>query len=213
MEICLITREVADWISAGKDVIIGLSAASAAVFAYLGLSAWRRELKGKSEYELAKELLKSVYKVREAFKHVRHPAIYQYEYPEEMRDHHGQLKKENDHKGTEHVYIKRWEKMDEAFGELEEHHLAAQVEWGPQFQDVIVKLRSCRAELLIAIQQMLERKKNPIESPLTTPDEKAEERSVLYHSGEDSKFDKFTPQINEAINEFEKWLRPHVKHK
>jgi hypothetical protein len=103
--------------------------------------------------------------------------------------------------------------MDEAFGELEEHHLAAQVEWGPQFQDVIVKLRSCRAELLIAIQQMLERKKNPIESPLTTQEEKAAERSVLYHMGEDSKYDKFTPQINDAINEFEKWLRPHVKHK
>jgi hypothetical protein len=89
--------EVEHWISAWKDVVIGLSAASAAVFAYLGLSAWRRELKGKSEYELAKEVLKSVYKVREAFKHVRRPGIYQYEYPEEMRDHHGHLKKENDH--------------------------------------------------------------------------------------------------------------------
>lgn len=55
------------------------------------------------------------------------------------------------------------EKMDEAFKELEEHHLNAQVEWGPKLQDKIVKLRSRRAELLVTIQQMLERKKNPRE--------------------------------------------------
>jgi hypothetical protein len=179
----------------------------------LGLSAWREELKGKSEYQLAKDVLKSVYKVREAFKLVRNPMIYQYEYPEGMRDHHGHLKHEHDYEGTAHVYEKRWDKLAEAFGELEEHHLAAQVEWGPEFQEVIVKLRSCRVELLIAIQQMLERKKNPRETAMTKPEERAEERSVLYNLGGDSMHDKFTPQIEEAINAFEQWLRPHIRHK
>jgi len=49
-------------ITAGKDIIVAGSAASAAFFAYLGLSTWRKELKGKSEYQLAKDVLKSVYK-------------------------------------------------------------------------------------------------------------------------------------------------------
>lgn len=203
---------LAECITAIKDVLVGLSAVFAAVFAYLGLSAWRKELKGKAEYQLAKDVLKSVYRVREAFKHVRNPIIYQYEYPEEMRDHHSNLKKEQDYEGTAYVYEKRWEVMVEAFGELEEHHLEAQVEWGPEFQDVIKKLRSCRIELLIAIEQMLERKKNPRERALTSAEESAEERSVLYHLGSDSKHDKFTPQIDEAINDFEEWLRPHIKH-
>jgi len=203
---------VAPWIAAAKDIVVGLAAAAAAIFAYLGLSAWRKELKGKAEYQLAKDVLKSVYKVREAFKHVRNPIIYQYEYPEGMRDYHGHLKHEHDHEGTAHVYEKRWEIMAKAFGELEEHHLAAQVEWGSGFQEVIVKLRSCRVELLIAIQQMLERKKNPREAPVTKPEERVEERSVLYHTGNNSEHDKFTPQIEEAINDFEKWLRPHVRH-
>jgi len=204
---------IGTWVTAGKDILVGLSAVVAAFFAYRGLSAWRKELKGKSEYQLAKDVLKSVYKVREAFKHVRHIAIYQYEYPEDMLDHHGHLKKENDYKGTAHVYENRWKKMDEAFGELEEHHLDAQVEWGPKFQDKIVKLRSCRSELLVTIQQMLERKKNPREEALSKVKEAAEERSVLYHIGSDSKHDKFTPQIEESIDEFEKWLRPHIQHK
>lgn len=200
------------WVAAVKDVLLGLAAASAAIFAYLGLSAWQKELKGKSEYELAKRVLKAVYRVREAFKTVRHPAIYQYEYPEEMRDFHGHLKPEHDYEGTLRVYEKRLEKMDEAFKELEELHLEAQVEWGPEYQDVIVNLRRCRSELLLAIQQLLRRKKNPREAP-TKAAELAEERSVLYHIGGDTDQDKFTPQIDAAIGEFEKWLRPHVRTK
>ena len=68
-----------EYISAIKDVLIGLSALFAAIFAYMGLTTWRKELKGKSEYQIAKDVLKSVYRVRDAFKQVRHPAIYQYE--------------------------------------------------------------------------------------------------------------------------------------
>lgn len=199
-------------IAAIKDIVVGLAAAAAAFFAYLGLNTWRKELKGKSEYELAKRVLKSVYRVREAFMHVRNPAIYQYEYPEDMRNHHGHLKPEHNYDGTTHVYEKRWEKMHEAFKELEEAHLEAQVEWGPKHQNVIVKLRVCRATLLTAIQQMLDRKKDPHQEPRKS-EEIAEERSVLEHLGTDSKHDKFTPQIEEALNEFEKWLRPHIKHR
>jgi len=207
----LTLKILGSWITAAKDILVGLSAVAAAIFAFLGLHAWRKELKGRSEYQLAKDVLKSVYKVREAFKHVRHMAIYQYEYPEQMRDHNGHLKREHDYEGTAHVYQKRWEKMDEAFKELEEHHLAAQVEWGSEFQDKIVKLRRCRAELLVAIQQLLERKKNPVRTEMIRSEQAAEERSVLYHIGGDSEYDKFTPQIDDAVNEFDKWLRPHVR--
>lgn len=202
---------LAECITAGKDIVVAAAAALAAYFAYLGLSTWRKELKGKSEYQLAKDVLKSVYEVREAFKHVRNPAIYQYEYPEDMTDHHGHLKQENRHEGTAHVYQERWKKMDEAFGKLESYHLDAQVEWGAEFQDVIKSLRSCRAELLVTIQRMLERMKDPYDREVLSVDERAEQRSVLYHLGDDSKHDKFTPVINAAIGEFEAWLRPHIK--
>ncbi|MDX1807899.1 MAG: hypothetical protein R3331_00030 [Sulfurospirillaceae bacterium] len=202
--------ELSPWIAAGKDSLVGLSAVSAAIFAYLGLSAWKKELKGKAEYQLAKDVLKSVYKVREAFKHVRNPAIYQYEYPEDMTDYHGHLKREYKHEGTVYVYENRWKVMAEAFSELEEHHLNAQVEWGAEFQDTIVKLRSCRVELQITIQQLLERKKDAELDRMTTREQRAAERSVLYYGGEDSEYDKFTPEINQAIDKFEKWLRPHI---
>jgi hypothetical protein len=58
---------------------------------------------------------------------------------------------------------------------------------------------------------MLDRKKYPREIGPTNFEKRTEERSVLYWTGGDSEPDKFTLQINEAIKEFEKWLRPHIK--
>ena len=171
--------DVGQWTSVLRDVLLGAAAAATAFFAYLGLSTWRRELKGKSEYQLAKDVLKAVYKVREAFKFVRNLLIYSYEYPDDMKDPHGHLKREYEYEGTAHVYQERWKKVAEAFQELEDLHLDAQVEWGPEYQDVIRKLRSCLVDLQIAIQTMLERKKDPRMGELTDAEKLEEEPSVL----------------------------------
>jgi hypothetical protein len=206
----LTITEINEWVSTIKEVIIGLSAVFATIFAYVGLNTWRKELKGKSEYQLAKDVMKSVYKVRDAFQHVRNPAIFAYEYPDEMRDYSGHLKPEQEYEGAAYVYEKRWEKMTEAFSELEEHHLDAQVEWGPEFQNVIMNLRTCRAELLVEIQRLLDEKKNP--HRITRDRESLEKAfSILYDHGGNTEFDKFTPKINAAVKEFEVWLRPHIK--
>jgi len=199
-----------EWIPVVKDIVVAISAGGAAVIAYKGLGTWQRELKGRSEYQLAKDVIRSVYKVREAFKHVRNPVIMGYEYPKDMTTHSGHLKDELRYEGTAYVYETRWKKMDEAFSELEEKNLEALVEWGSDYQDTIVALRRCRGELLMAIQDMLARYKNPHEENWKNREQQTEERSVLYHIGEDSIHDKFTPDINTAIMLFEEWLRPHV---
>ena len=194
-----------------KDILVGLSAIFLSIIAFLGLNTWRKEIKGKSEYQLAKNVLKSVYNVRDAFNHVRNPGIFQYEYPDDMCDSLGHLKKEFDYAGTSYVYEKRWEKLIEAFKELEEHHLNAQVEWGSEFQRKIIKIRKCKTDLMITIQQMLLRRKNPNESKQIIPEEASKERSILYLSGDDTQQNEFTLQIREAINEFEEWLRPYIQ--
>lgn len=201
--------EVFKYVTLGKDAVLGLSAAAAAFFAYLGLSAWRRELKGKAEYELAKTVLKSVYKVRDAFNHVRGNAIYQYEYPEEMRDHRGHLKKENEYAGTLYVYEKRWAVLAEAFRELEENHLLAQVEWGPQLKEIIYDLRGCKIDLQISIERLLDQKRGKYTN--SDNDDWKENMEVLYYHDPGSKYGSFTLKIQSALNKFEDMLRPHIK--
>ena len=141
-----------EYLVAFKEIAVGCSALAAAYFAYKGLSTWQRELKGKSEYLVAKDVLRAVYEVNEAFKHVRNPAIYQYEYPKDMIDARGDLLSQHRHAGTDHVYQNRWRILSEAFRKLEEQHIKALVELGLENQEVIVPLRKCRVRLQLAIQ-------------------------------------------------------------
>ena len=46
-----------EWISIAKDIVVGLSAAAAAFFAWRGLTVWKKQLKGKEDHELARQVL------------------------------------------------------------------------------------------------------------------------------------------------------------
>jgi hypothetical protein len=129
-----------------------------------------------------------VYKVREAFFHVRRSFIYEYEYPKEMCNYHGHLKEEHDYEGTVHVYETRWKVMDDAFKKLENFNLDAQVEWGNEFVEIIIPLRECRATLLIAIQQYLRtKKKDRTSEDKLSKEERKDMIGKIYFSDHNSK--------------------------
>ena len=106
------------WIGEHKDQIMALCAIVTTIcansLAIYGVNKWRTEVLGKARLQAAQDVLRALYRVREAFKHVRQPAIYMYEYPPDMADGLGHLKNENRAEGTRHVYAKRFEKLDEA---------------------------------------------------------------------------------------------------
>src|SRR3972149_3543256 len=57
--------------------IIGVIIAGAGVyFAASGLSTWRDQLHGRTEYDLARRYLRSTYKVRDALQRVRSPFMF-----------------------------------------------------------------------------------------------------------------------------------------
>ena len=55
------------------DLLQALSVIVASVVAVYGINAWRRELKGKREYELAEEVLTLFYRSRDIIKAIRSP--------------------------------------------------------------------------------------------------------------------------------------------
>lgn len=193
--------------------MVALSAAVAAFFAFRGIQAWRRELRGKSQYALAKEILKSVYEVREGFKRVRQQVIFQYEYPESMVDYHGHLLPEKEYDGMVYVYQQRLNVLEEAFHTLEQKHLDSQVEWGTHLHDMIIPLRECRAELRSSISFRLKSIKNRSEAERLTGNQKDEyvkmtnEMAAIMTaktSGE-----TFTKKINDALEKFE-YFRKYI---
>lgn len=64
-------------VSAGviKDTATVIGIGIASYVAWVGLSTWRKQLTGTSEYELAREVLKAVYLLRDKIDNLRNPAI------------------------------------------------------------------------------------------------------------------------------------------
>jgi len=193
-----------------QNVVLTVCGIATVVIAVIGLSAWRRQLKGTSAYARAKDLLKAVYRVRRAFAHVRHPAIYQHEYPAGSTDSLGRLKPECEYEGTAFVYNNRLQVLETALRELDEQNLEAEVEWGSEFQDTMAPIRKCVADVQWAIYTMLEDKKGlPVEDE-ESMENRTERRSILYALGEDSTHNRFTREINAAVAVFEDKLRPLI---
>lgn len=54
-----------------KDILTGLAALVAAVIGIVGLQTWKKQLRGKTEYELAQRLAKTVYGIRNGFDNLK----------------------------------------------------------------------------------------------------------------------------------------------
>ena len=63
------------WLPIIKDAVLTGAAIIAGYVGLKGLGTWRRQLKGNTEYELAKSLLKAVYELREAIVSARFPGM------------------------------------------------------------------------------------------------------------------------------------------
>jgi hypothetical protein len=198
------------WLGDSKEQIVSISALIGVFIAISGLRAWRKELKGKSEYEKAKEILKAVYLVRERFKTVRAVGINSYEYPGNLCDGlDGRLLPQFEYEGTSYAYQQRMKVLDESFNELEHKTLDAQVEWPNDFENVIAPMRFCRVRLMFAIYNFVESKRDKSRRILSQP-EIDDLRLTLNYMGENVQDDTFTTQINNAVALYERKLRPHI---
>jgi len=194
-------QKIWEYIGDSVNQIVAFSACFTALFAYLGLRIWRKELKGKSEYIKAKNLLKAVFKVKRAFAQVRNPAIFGFEFPND---------EENEYKKTLFVYEKRWGVLVKAFEELEEHNLDARVEWGDEFEELIAPLINCRYELMLALSKFLRNKKGEKVKDIAGDFQKwiKEVDEVIYKTNDTDEFDV---NLNDAINKYETKLRSYIK--
>jgi len=64
-----------EWIPLIKDIVIIGTAIITGYVGLKGLGTWRRQLKVNTEYKLAKQLLISVYEIREIITSIRNPFI------------------------------------------------------------------------------------------------------------------------------------------
>ena len=119
MTFCL-TLSAIDW-SLTKDVVTIVGTLGALTIGVLGLSTWHRQLRGTSEYDVAKKTVLLTYHVRDAMQALRSPLLY--------------LQKEEVDAGRslqaeQRVYDERMQMVQEKWAELRTLSLEARVIWG-----------------------------------------------------------------------------------
>lgn len=167
-------------------------------FAFIGLDAWKKQLKGKDNYDLARRLLKNIYAVRESIRFVRNPLISTVEMETSLtksgfkpEDYSDRTKMHNA------VYSIRWNKIMEAKAELDTLLIEVEVLWGKDYLYVFNQLNEKILKLYSTLTIFLNYEKDvPFD------------RNILYDIGEK---DLFNQEVNNVVKKIEEYVKPHLK--
>ena len=198
-----------------KDAIQAVFAAIGSVVAILGLRAWRKQLAGKTEYELASRLLRATYGVRDRVNVLRSPFVSagemysaakaKYSDEEEL----SQALEKHDHL-AELAYQVRWEKVQEAISDLAVQELEAEVLWEERLKPSFREFYDCLTELRNALEDYLSMRRGDY-GDVSKEDRLKTKKIVLRGWGTRSdKADEFGDRFSKAIKALSSATRPYL---
>lgn len=201
---------LARWI---KEVVTTVATCIGVGIAWAGLTTWNRQLKGQTEYELSRRVLRCTYNLREALRNVRRPEILLDE--QVLPDDNASMsEKQIGHYVMETAYRNRWEKVQDARSELQTELLEAEVVWGNVLAKHFEPLFKLQQELISYINAYL------VEFD---PDASQEVKAVHYAMRRErrpvnfnlpgARVDPFWTDVESAISDIESQLKPYLKKK
>jgi hypothetical protein len=196
-----------------KDILMTIFAGIVSFTALYGLTAWRRQIKKNTEFNLARRILIATYKVRASFQNVRNISIGGGERQIALEKFNVDLKpedKEYFHKSTRAVYGNRINMLESSFNDLSVELFEAEVIWGKGIHDIFKPLKECFIELLISIQDFLD-DKDPNNYEKLDSEERQKIEKIIYLMNLDPNKDVFTKKIQDSIGKIENMIKPHLK--
>ena len=171
-------------------------------------SCWSRELKGKAEFEGARNLARATYKLRDALRHCRSPFYSGDEFPEETvwdrQDEQGEASK------RAYVYENRFDPVRNAIQEFDSSVLEAEALWGSKIKAKTDAIRSYAQELYGAMQADVGNKISRGED-FKHDDmlkKQVQQKVTFLPNDKDNEFSKL---IYKAVEEIEDEMRPHLR--
>jgi len=186
----------------------------AARIANKGLNTWNRQLKGGSEYDLARRILKCTYRWREALANVRNPLITSEEQPspspEKAKD---MTHLELSEYGVATAYQNRWDKVVAIRDELRAELLEAEALWDDTFVKSFEPLFDLQHKLFSTLHAYL-RARNPSEHPDSRKvyqEIYMKGDAIMYRSFSKDVPDQFGSEVDAGIKIIEAHLKPHLR--
>ena len=141
-----------------KDLALAGAAVVTAWAAVRGLRKWREELRGKTDFEVARGLARAAYRVRDELAACRTPLIRSDEYPPDYDP--PELGRPADRapeaNALAHVYNNRWKPVTEALRELDAQRLEAEALWGADIRKDAEALHRCATTVFVSMESILD---------------------------------------------------------
>ncbi|HHF2855335.1 TPA: hypothetical protein ACPJZ8_004584 [Vibrio diabolicus] len=202
MNLCITISEI-DW-SLTKDVFSILGTIGALIIGTFGLFTWRRQLRGTSEYELAKKAVFKTYKVQQALQAVRNPMLY--------------LSKEEVEVGRrleeeQRIYNERMTLLYEKWAELQTIRLETKAIWSDSAHNCFNEIQQRIGDLRGAIWLHFWMKgayAGPGATVDNNPERVIENDKVVYFVSDD---DEFSQKIFKSVEKVELFFGPKIRGK
>lgn len=202
MNLCITMSEV-NW-SLTKDIFSIIGTVGALIIGSLGLFTWRRQLRGTSEYELAKKAVLKAYEVQQSLQAVRNPMLY--------------LSKEEIEAGRrieeeQRIYNDRMTLLYEKWAELQTIRLEAKAIWSDSAHNCFNEIQQRIGDLRGAIWLHFWMKGAYAGSGATVdnnPERVIENDKVVYFVSDD---DEFSQKILNSVEKVEIFFGPKIRGK
>lgn len=197
-----------DWpafFSVLKDLVLALAAIVTATVAWLGLQKWRKELRGKADFDVARGLARATYKLREEIQSARSPLMrVPATPPGTAADARGALE------ALESQYRARWDRVATALQEFDTQVLEAEALWGSGIQEAAEAVRMCATTLFVSIEAILDDRAAGGEHFDHDRPFGRRMRSNA-HASRSDKDNELTKQVMAAVAGVETHLSPHLR--
>jgi len=148
-----------EYITVFKDVCLSVAAIVTASVAIYGLRSWKKELSGKANFEVARGLIRSTYRLRDEISYGRSPFTSAHEFPKGYDPLNKAPEKEAE--AWSHVFTNRWKPIAEAVQEFDAQTLEAEALWGSDIKDMSFELRRCATTLRVAMEAVVSNEASP----------------------------------------------------
>ncbi|MEE2025557.1 hypothetical protein [Alkalimonas mucilaginosa] len=200
MNICFSISEV-NW-SLTKDVISIFGTIAVVLIGIYGLSTWKKQLRGTSEYELAKKILVKSHQVAQAIQAVRSPMLF---LNKEEVDAGNRLKEE------QRIYDERLKNLSSEWAELATLKLEAKIIWSSPaeqaFGDLESLVRKIRSEIWLHF-WLKGAYKSGGATVDNNPERVAANDAIVYLISDD---DDFSQKIYAAVTKIELYFQCKVR--
>lgn len=194
-----------------KDIILSIAAVITACVAYTGLNKWKKELRGKIDFDTAHALIKATYKVRDELKYARFPSILPHEFPEGYDD--SFMTKNPKEKGDAYafIYSNRMKHVFDVTQDFDICALEAEALWGKQIKEYTQELRMCYRQLNVSFEAYIRNKYSGNVTFESDQNFKEKIEQDIEVSLEED--DLLSIRIKDAIKKIEQEIRPYLDKK